>query len=203
MEMSWGHNDPICHILNKSLQDETKKKALVMLHQYWKQPSLVLAVAGETAPLFEVSWYPLWYSLHREWWPRKACCTSLMLAHPFLPTEWQLLSDSAAPLPAMAKSVSWQKVRLLFWVFFPLISVLFSLEFPFLYFHWNFLKPESWPKSHVHSELIEICTRKCSGKDREQQNLSKMTIKERHKSQTRIERWDFWVPNTSSREIFW
>lgn len=129
MELSWGHNDPICHILNKSLQDETKKKALVMLHQYWKQPSLVLAVTGETAPLFEVSWYPLWYSLHREWWPRKACCTSLMLAHPFLPTEWQLLSDSAAPLPAMAKSVSWQKVRLLFWVFFPLVSVFFSLEF--------------------------------------------------------------------------
>lgn len=165
-----------------------------MLQQYWKQGSLVLAVTGETAP--EVSWCPWWYSLHREWWPRKGCCTSLMMANPFLPTEWQLLSDSAAPLPASAKSVSWQKVRLLFWVLFPLISVLSWLEFPLLYFHWIFLKPESCPKSHIHSELIEICSRKCSGKDREQQNVSKMTIKERHKSQTRLERWDFWVPST-------
>lgn len=73
----------------KAFKSKLNRKVLVMLHQYRKQPNLVLAVTGETAPLFEeisLSWYPLWYSLPREWWPRKACCTSLMMAKPFLPT---------------------------------------------------------------------------------------------------------------------
>lgn len=54
MELSWGHNDPICHILNKSPQaEDKKKKVLEILHQCWKQPGLVLAITSKTAVLSE------------------------------------------------------------------------------------------------------------------------------------------------------
>lgn len=86
MELSWGHNDSISNILNKRLQDETKIKVLVMLHQYWKRPNLVLAVTSEIAALFEVSWCPLWYSLSGNGDP-EALLPILMMASPSLPTE--------------------------------------------------------------------------------------------------------------------
>lgn len=147
-----------------------------------------------------MSWYPS--GLHRAWQPMEVCYTALVGSNPLLSMEWQPLSNSGAPLLTCVKSVFWKKVRVLFWIFFLIIFLLFWVEFPFLYFQWSLLKPESWPNSHVHSELVEICTRKGSGRDKEQQNESKATNEERHKSQTKIERWGCWVPNMSSLEIF-
>lgn len=143
------------------------------------------------------------FSAGCDWWDSSSLW-SVLIAPVIFPTQGMVTQKGLLHVPADGQSFPqsdscYQTVQLHcqpvqsqspgrkseFWsgYFPPLISVLFWLEFPLLYFHWSFLQPESWPKSHVHSEFIEICNRKCRGKDREQQNVSQMTIKDRHKSQ--------------------